>query len=135
MLLPRHVDGQAPYLVFEPVTDHGDATVLAPQEWLNDHYAEPAPHEEMIKRSGLPERTFKRRFTSATGHSPIAYVQRLRVEEAKSRLERTDTPIDQIAWSVGYEDPAFFRRLFKRITSITPGAYRRKFCLPDFAQT
>ncbi len=48
------------------------------------------------------------------------------MEEAKRRLERTDQPIDKIAWAVGYADPAFFRRLFKRITRITPGAYRRK---------
>jgi transcriptional regulator GlxA family with amidase domain len=42
----------------------------------------------MIKRSSLAERTFKRRFASATGVAPIAYVQRLRVAGAKRRLER-----------------------------------------------
>jgi len=50
-------------------------------------------------------------------------------------LERTDEPIDEISWAVGNEDPAFFRRLFKRIKRITPGAYRREFRLPDFAST
>jgi transcriptional regulator GlxA family with amidase domain len=45
------------------------------------------PVEEMIKRSKLAERTFKRRFASATGMAPIAYVQRLRIEDAKRRLE------------------------------------------------
>jgi AraC-like DNA-binding protein len=77
--------------------------------------------------------SFKRRFTKATGYSPIQYVQQLRIEDAKRRLERTDAPIDEIGWNVGYEEPAFFRRLFKRITRITPGAYRRKFRLPDFS--
>jgi transcriptional regulator GlxA family with amidase domain len=57
-------------------------------------------------------------------------VQRLRVEEAKRRLERTIAPIDEIGWNVGYEDPAFFRRLFKPMTGITAGAYRRKFRVP-----
>jgi len=93
-----------------------------------------APVEEMVRRSGVAARSFKRRFTQATGYAPIAYVQHLRVEEAKRRLERTDAPIDEISWNVGYEDPAFFRRLFKRLTGITPGAYRRKFRLPDFAR-
>jgi transcriptional regulator GlxA family with amidase domain len=46
-------------------------------------------------------------------------------------LERTDHPIDEISWAVGYEDPAFFRRLFKRITRLTPGDYRRKFHMPE----
>jgi AraC-like DNA-binding protein len=40
-------------------------------------------------------------------------------------------PVDEISWKVGYEDPAFFRRLFKRITGVTAGAYRRKFQIPD----
>ncbi len=134
LLLQWHVEGQAPYVVFEGPTDHGDATVLGAQEWLRGHFSVAAPVEEMVKRSGLAERSFKRRFTKATGFSPIAYVQHLRVEEAKRRLERTDAPIDEIGWNVGYEDPAFFRRLFKRITRITPGAYRRKFRLPDFTR-
>jgi transcriptional regulator GlxA family with amidase domain len=134
MLLQWHEDGQAPYIVFEPLMDHGDAAVLHAQRWISENYAVATPVEEMVKRSGLAERSFKRRFTQATGYSPIAYVQRLRVEEAKKRLERTEMPIDEIRWAVGYEDPAFFRRLFKRVTEITPGAYRRKFRIPDFAR-
>jgi transcriptional regulator GlxA family with amidase domain len=134
MLLQWHADGQAPYIVFSAPRDHGDAAVLDAQNWLADHFTVARPVEEMVKRSGLADRSFKRRFTKATGTSPIAYVQHLRIEEAKRRLERTDTAIDEISWEVGYEDPAFFRRLFKRITRITPGAYRRKFRLPDFAR-
>jgi transcriptional regulator GlxA family with amidase domain len=132
MLLQWHLDGQAPYTVFAPPVDHGDAAVLVAQEWLDDHFAVAAPVAAMVRRSGLPERSFKRRFRTATGLSPITYVQHLRIEEAKRRLERSAAPIDEIGWHVGYEDPAFFRRLFKRITRISPGAYRRKFRLPDF---
>jgi transcriptional regulator GlxA family with amidase domain len=83
----------------------------------------------------LAERTFKRRFTNATGLTLIAYVQRLRIEDAKRRLERTDAPIEEISWQVGYEDPAFFRRLFKRMTGLAPGAYRKRFRIPDFARS
>jgi transcriptional regulator GlxA family with amidase domain len=121
-------------VVFEPPTDHGDAMVREAQGWLHDHLSVAAPVQDVVARSGIPDRTFKRRFTKATGHTPIAYVQHLRVEEAKRRLERTEAPIDEIGWRVGYEDPAFFRRLFKRVTGITPGAYRRKFRVPDFAR-
>ena len=76
-----------------------------------------------MKRSGLAERTFKRRFSQATGFAPIDCEQRLRVEDAKRRLERTNAPADEISRKVGYEDPSFFRRLFKRVTGSTPGAY------------
>lgn len=134
MLLQWHADGQAPYAVFMPPTDHGDAVVLRLQEWLRDHYSVARPVDEMVRLAGVPERSFKRRFTNATGCSPITYVQRLRIEEAKRRLERTDAPVDDISWSVGYEDPAFFQRLFKRTTNMTPGAYRRMFRLPDFVR-
>ena len=133
MLLQWHSDGQAPYVPFAPPTDHGDAIVAQLQDWLRKHYAVARPVEELVRRSGLPERTVKRRFTNATGMPPINYVQNLRVEEAKRRLERTDTPIEEISYAVGYEDAASFRRLFRRITSVAPGEYRRKFRLPAFA--
>lgn len=132
--LQWHQDGLAPYIVFEGRHDHGDSEILSAQKWLSRHFSVAHPVEEMIRRSRLAERTFKRRFSSATGLTPIAYVQRLRIEDAKRRLERTDAPVDEIGWRVGYEDPAFFRRLFKRTTGMAPGAYRKRFRIPDFAR-
>ena len=128
--LQWHQDGLAPYIVFEGRTDHGDAEIRAAQDWLATHFSVANPVEQAIKRSRLAERTFKRRFVAATGIAPIAYVQRLRVEDAKRRLERTDAPIDEISWRVGYEDAAFFRRLFRRVTGLAPGAYRKRFQVP-----
>jgi len=130
--LQWHSAGQAPYVVFDPPTDHGDAAIRDAQRWVATHFSVGSPVEEMVRRSGLAGRSFKRRFTAATGISPIAYVQRLRVEDAKRRLERTVAPADEIGWAVGYEDPAFFRRLFKRVTGISPGAYRRMFRVPGY---
>jgi transcriptional regulator GlxA family with amidase domain len=130
--LQWHQDGLMPYIVFEGRTDHGDAEIESAQHWLDRHFSVANPVEEMIKHSRLAERTFKRRFASATGLTPIAYIQRLRVEDAKRRLERTESSIDEISWQVGYEDPAFFRRLFKRTIGMTPGAYRKRFRIPDF---
>jgi transcriptional regulator GlxA family with amidase domain len=84
----------------------------------------------MLARSGLPERSFKRRFRAATGLSPLDYVHALRVEEAKQMLETENLPVDAVAAEVGYEDPAFFRRLFRRHVALTPAAYRRAFARP-----
>lgn len=133
--LQWHHDGLAPFIVFQGLSDHGDGVIVDAQSWLASHFAVASPVEEMIRRAGVAERTFKRRFKAATGHAPIDYVQRLRVEDAKRRLERTDAPIDEISWRVGYEDPAFFRRLFRRTTGLTPGAYRRRFRIPSYAQS
>lgn len=57
-------------------------------------------------------------------------MQELRLSRAKQLLEQTKNAVDDIAGDVGYENPAYFRRLFKRKAGITPGAYRRKFNVP-----
>jgi transcriptional regulator GlxA family with amidase domain len=132
--LQWHQDGLTPYMIFEGRKDHGDAEITDAQEWLATAFSIANPVEEMVKRSKLAERTFKRRFADATGLAPLVYVQRLRIEDAKRRLERTNSPVDEISWRVGYEDAAFFRRLFKRTTGMTPGAYRRRFQIPEFAR-
>lgn len=132
--LQWHQDGLAPYMVFEGNRDHPDGEIRAAQQWLATHFSVEHPVQEVVKLSRLAERTFKRRFVNATGLTPVAYVQRLRIEDAKRQLERTDLSIDEISWRVGYEDPAFFRRLFKRTTGLAPGAYRKRFRMPDFAR-
>jgi transcriptional regulator GlxA family with amidase domain len=129
-LLQWHSDGQAPYMIFQEAADHGDAVVLEAQRWVKDNLLADNPVESIVEISGLPERSFQRRFKKATGYSPIAYIQHLRIEAAKRQLENTADPVDKICYSVGYEEPAYFRRLFKRTTGLTPGAYRKKFRVP-----
>ena len=122
-----HEDGLGPYVTFQGATGHGDGAIEDAQAWLADNYSVGNPVEQLVRRAGMAERSFGRRFAQATGMTPLAYVQRLRVEEAKRRLERTAEPVDEIGWRVGYEDPAFFRRLFRRITGLSPAAYRKRF--------
>jgi transcriptional regulator GlxA family with amidase domain len=88
----------------------------------------------MVRRSGVHERTFKRRFTQATEMAPLDYVQRLRIEFAKRRLEQSDTTVEAISWAVGYEDPTFFRRLFRRTAGVSPAVYRRRYRVPSAAR-
>lgn len=119
-------DGQLPFAVMMRPKLHADAVVKSCQNWLAKHYALGNPVTRMVERSGLPERTFKRRFKSATGYAPVAYVQALRIEKAKQILEQDPDSIEAIAAAVGYEDPAFFRRVFKRHAGVTPGEYRQR---------
>ena len=83
--------------------------------------------QRVVEQSNIPERTLKRRFKIATGSSLIERLQNLRVEEAKRLLEAGELPLDEISFVVGYEDASFFRRLFKRLTGLSPGQYRRMF--------
>ncbi|MBD3639362.1 MAG: helix-turn-helix domain-containing protein [Marinobacter sp.] len=125
-----HTDGMAPYSVFVPRRDHGDADIGRVQDWIAGSLDCTSPVERMVEQSKLSERSFKRRFRSATGYTPIRYVQELRLNEAKRLLEQSRQGIDDIAHAVGYEEPAFFRRLFKRHVGITPSMHRRKFQVP-----
>ncbi len=104
-----------------------DPVVQRCQQWAARNYHVEAPVARMVALSGLPERTFKRRFTLATGMTPIEYVHTLRLEEAKQMLESGDTPVEAIAVDVGYQDASFFGRLFRRRVALTPAQYRRRF--------
>jgi len=108
-------------------TQVDDPIVQRCQQWAAHHYATDSPVRRMVAISGLPERTFKRRFAQATGMNPLEYIHTLRLEEAKQMLEATDEPVEAIAWEVGYQDASFFARLFRRRVSLTPAQYRRRF--------
>jgi transcriptional regulator GlxA family with amidase domain len=126
-LLKLHDEGQLPYAPLVRMQPHSDAIVRKCEKWLADHFREPGAVARVVRHSGIPERTLKRRFKSVTGLALIDYAQNLRIEEAKRLLEITDRPADEVSAGVGYEDPSFFRRLFKRLTGLAPSQYRRVF--------
>lgn len=126
-LLGDHSEGQLPFAGAKKPKHHDDRVVSSLQTWIADNYHMANPVARMVARSGLSERTFIRRFRAATGYSPMEYVQTLRVEEAKHLLETTGMAVEMVAVEVGYEDPNFFRRLFKRRVGITPARYRQRF--------
>ena len=126
-LLKWHGEGQLPYASLVRQNPHADSVVRACEEWLAGRFREPDAIKRVVEASSVPERTLKRRFKAATGSTLIERVQNLRVEEAKRLLESEGVAVDEISAEVGYEDPAFFRRLFKRRTGLTPSQYRRMF--------
>ena len=126
-LLKWHGEGQLPYASLVRSAPHADSVVSQCEDWLKQHYRAPNVLQQVIEQAGIPERTLKRRFKSATGTTLIEYTQNLRIEEAKRLLEAGDMPVDDISIEAGYEDASFFRRLFKRQTGLTPSQYRRLF--------
>jgi transcriptional regulator GlxA family with amidase domain len=126
-LLQWHDLGQQPFASLMSLRQSTDAVINKCQEWLDMNHKVRAPVAAIVTFSGLPERTFMRRFAKATGMSPLDYVHALRLEEAKQLLETTDVPVEAIANEVGYEDASFFGRLFRRKTGITPLQYRLRF--------
>lgn len=126
-LIDWHDVGQQPFASLARARQVDDAVIARCQVWIAEHYAEAAPVAAMVRLSGLPERTFKRRFRHATGLGPLEYVHTVRLEEAKQMLEAENAPVETVAHAVGYEDAGFFNRLFRRKVGLTPGQYRRRF--------
>lgn len=115
------------YSAFTPALNHGDEAVLKVQEALKTDPTSGITVSALATLAGLHERTFVRRFRKATGLKPNDYQQHLRVDKARQLLEATVQQVDTIAWSVGYSDPSSFRRVFARITGLSPGNYRKRF--------
>jgi transcriptional regulator GlxA family with amidase domain len=122
-----HDVGQQPFASLLVGRQVEDALIRKCQEWAAEHYDHAAPVAAMTKLSGLAERTFIRRFTKATGQSPLEYVHAVRLEEAKQILETEETTVEAIATEVGYEDASFFSHLFRRKVGVTPAQYRKRF--------
>jgi transcriptional regulator GlxA family with amidase domain len=126
-LLKLHAEGQLPYQALLRAAPAADPVVRAAQRYLAEHFRDDHALADAVARAGIPARTLKRRFKAATGSTLIEYLQQVRIEEAKRALEVGAVPVEAISVEVGYEDPSFFRRLFKRLVGLTPREYRRLF--------
>lgn len=126
-LLGGHDDGQLPFASMTRRIRTADPIIRECLAWVEEDPAVRNPVAAMTERSGLTSRTFARRFHAATGRRPIDYVHALRIERARELLEAGATATEDVGAAVGYEDPTFFRRLFRRVTGLSPAAYRRRY--------
>jgi transcriptional regulator GlxA family with amidase domain len=126
-LLKWHNEGDLPYAKLVRRIPHNDSIVRRCEDWLGEHFEDHNAIALATELAAIPERTLKRRFKASTGNTLIEYLQNLRVEEAKRLLENTELAIEEISERTGYSDASFFRRLFKRLTGLTPSHYRRFF--------
>lgn len=93
--------------------------------YLDLHYAGSVDVGRLIRRSGVPERTFNRRWREQYGVSPLAYLLRRRIEAACRLLHETDGKMYEIAQECGFADPYYFSRIFRKYTGVSPLRYRR----------
>jgi transcriptional regulator GlxA family with amidase domain len=126
-MLQWHDQGQQPFASLLGFRQTSDVAINKCQDWAAFNYKTHSPVAAMIKLSGLPDRSFVRRFLKATGLTPLDYIHALRLEEAKQMLETSDLVVEAIANEVGYEDASFFGRLFRRKIGLTPAQYRLRF--------
>ena len=106
---------------------HRSSAVAKAQAYMAEHLADGALRaEEIAAASGVSEVYLRRLFLKETGKSPMAYLQRERIAEAKRRLSRTGESVTAIAALCGYSDVYVFCHAFKRETGKTPTEYRAK---------
>ncbi len=118
---------QAPYAILQIQKNHQDHGILAIQEWIENNFDQNFTYDKVARTHGMSRRTFERRFKTATGETPLAYQQIVRVEVAKHLLEDGNHSFDEITYQVGYEDSSSFRKVFIKQTSLRPNEYRKKF--------
>lgn len=119
---------QLPFSIFMPQKGHHDVEVQRVQDWIEKNYNQNIVVDKLAESAEVSPRQFNRRFKNATGETVVRYIQLVRVEAAKKALEQSHLSFDEIATNVGYENVSFFRRVFKQATSLSPAAYRKKFC-------
>jgi transcriptional regulator GlxA family with amidase domain len=129
MLTDPHCSSQTPYLTLSPMAPQRDDKILQIQQYLHEHLAENIELAQVAAHFAMTQRTLIRRFKQSTGDTPMAYLQKQRIEKAKQLLESSQLPIEQLLNVVGYEDLSSFRKLFQQYTSLTPKAYRERFSL------
>lgn len=95
--------------------------------WVVGHLNMDLSVEALAERSNLCQRQFTRRFKEEFKSTPAAFVQRLRLDEARKRLAAADDTVENIADSVGFRNPDSFRRAFVQQYGVAPTEYRSRF--------
>lgn len=93
--------------------------------YLHEHYAESIARRDIAQHIGITEDHLTFCFRQELGTTPIEYLQRYRINQAKSLLKESQQTITQIALSVGFSDSGYFSRIFRRETGMSPEAFRR----------
>ncbi len=111
----------------------GDARELRPElpqpvqralERMRLYFHTPIRVADLAALAGMSESHFSRQFKASVGTSPIDWLRRERINQAKRRLAESDDAVKEIARQAGYTDQFFFSKDFKRMTGLTPSQFR-----------
>ena len=95
--------------------------------FFDEHYNEEISIKQYAVSRNMSTSWFNRSFRSAVGTSPMQYILDVRIRNAQTLLETTDYSVTSIAALVGYENPMYFSRLFRKAKGLSPSKYRKTF--------
>ncbi|MDV3308709.1 MAG: helix-turn-helix domain-containing protein, partial [Cyclobacteriaceae bacterium] len=120
-------NSQSPFIIFKGQKDHEDETVLKAQEFIEKNFQEKITVDQLASMLALGRRNLERRFKKATSNTVVEYIQRVKIEAAKMRLETSRENVNEVMYKVGYTDTKAFRTTFKKITGMSPLQYKVKY--------
>ncbi len=120
-------ESQSAFMMFQGQKEHDDVEVRKVQEFIEANFQERLSVDDLADMVAVGRRSFERRFKKATSNTVVEYIQRVKIEAAKRRLESSRKNIHDVMFDVGYTDTKAFRDVFKKITGLTPVEYRNKY--------
>jgi len=118
---------QSQFIIFSGQKDHDDGSIKEAQIYIENNYEEKLNIDEIATMVKVSGRNFLRRFKKATSNTPLEYIQRVKVEAAKKKLEATTLNIQEVMYGIGYNDEKAFRNTFRKYTGLSPLEYRNKY--------
>lgn len=118
---------QSPFMIFRGQKEHDDEPIKKAQEFIEKNFQEKITVDQLASMLALGRRNLERRFKKATSNTVVEYMQRVKIEAAKTRLESSRDNVNEIMYKTGYTDTKAFRTIFKKITGLTPIDYRNKY--------
>jgi two-component system response regulator YesN len=103
--------------------DYSNHIVMATREYLESHYADDISLEDMAEHVNISPQYFSKLIKKTTGFNFIDWLSMLRVRKAKELLTNSNLTVKEVCFMVGYKDPNYFSRIFKKRIGITPSEY------------
>ena len=118
---------QSQFIIFSGQKGHDDESIKQAQLYIENNYEEKLNIDEIAGMVKISGRSFLRRFKKATSNTPLEYIQRVKIEAAKKRLESSTMNIQEVMYGIGYNDDKAFRNIFRKYTGLSPLEYRNKY--------
>ena len=120
-------NSQASFMIFNGQKGHEDDAVKKAQDFIEKNFEDKITLDQLSDMFAIGRRSLERRFKKATNNTVMEYIQRVKIEAAKKRFETSRKNITEVMYDVGYTDNKAFRSTFKKVTGLSPIAYKNKY--------